>query len=63
MLTREELAALVVKTRNAQRKYFRLRGSDALIESKALERELDDAARDILSESLLTFVRDEQPKE
>lgn len=43
--------------RAAQKAYFRTRGADALADSKAVEREVDDAIKAILSppqqESLL----------
>jgi len=37
---------LVAKMREAQRQYFKTRGTDELRKSKALEREVDQAVRD-----------------
>lgn len=37
----DELAPLVARMRDAQKRYFATRASDALIESKKLEREVD----------------------
>lgn len=39
-----ELGALVIKTLDAQKKYFQTRDKDALVECKALERHLRDLA-------------------
>jgi hypothetical protein len=49
-MTIRELAELVQRTRDAQRKYFRTR--TGLEESMALEREIDSAVRDILDPGL-----------
>lgn len=52
-----DLAKLIQRMRAAQKAYFRTRGADALADSKAVEREVDDAIKAILSppqqESLL----------
>jgi len=48
-MTAEQLAKLVILTLKAQRAYFDTRDHDALIKSKALERQLRNAANDILA--------------
>jgi hypothetical protein len=43
-----ELANLVAEMRHAQKEYFRTRSDSALEESKRLERQVDEACREIL---------------
>lgn len=54
-MTTVELARLVNAMRTAQRKYFRTRGQGDLEESKRLERQVDDAIRDIHVQPVLPF--------
>lgn len=47
-MTVVELARLALETREAQRRYFRERTPEALERSKALEKRLDAAVKEIL---------------
>jgi hypothetical protein len=47
-MTAKELARLVYNMRRAQKQYFKTRGSDALEESKRLEKEVDSKVKEIL---------------
>lgn len=48
-----QLAELVNKMRNAQREYFRTRSASSLEESKRLEKEVDRAISEALSQPTL----------
>ena len=54
-MTAAELARLVVEMRRAQRQYFRTRTPDALEASKRLEKAVDEAVRDVLTQPTLNF--------
>jgi hypothetical protein len=56
-MTAIELARLVTEMRDAQKKYFRDRGQGDLEASKRLEREVDRAAKEILSGDVLALFR------
>lgn len=47
-MTVEKLAKLVQEMRAAQKQYFRLRSTDALEQSKRLERIVDISVKDVL---------------
>lgn len=51
MLTASELAQLVFDTRKAQARYFKDRTQSALVESKALEKKLDNEVEKILNKN------------
>jgi hypothetical protein len=54
-VTATELANLVADMRRAQRDYFRTHTPDALVASKRLERAVDEAAREVLTQPTLNF--------
>ncbi len=60
-MTLIELARQVAAMRAAQRKYFRDRGQGDLNESKRLERELDQAVKEILSQRTMFDLMESKP--
>ena len=49
----KQLAELVNKMRNAQREYFRTRSASSLEDSKRLEKQVDQAIAEVLSQPTL----------
>lgn len=57
MMTAIDLANLVVAMRCAQRRFFGERSSEALVESKRLEKEVDAALIEILGDGQVMMFR------
>jgi hypothetical protein len=54
-MTIHELAELVAKMRTAQRAYFRTTSHTCLVESKRLEKRVDQAVAEVLEQPLFQF--------
>lgn len=54
-MTLEDLARLVNEMRQAQKTYFRTKSASALDEAKRLEKQVDDACREVLNRQQQMF--------